>query len=221
MRKYINTICMLILIPWLLSACVPKQNQLDIKTYLFSVPYTSDTTVESHQGDQHNLPTIEISSFSADAPFDSKFFIFRLSLGHYQKDYYHRFLASPVTQLEQIMIKSLKQSGYFRHVLGKDSMEKSDYKVDFVLTQLYVDAIDKQHMHAVISIAVRVAREKFNGDATLMFNQTYTEKIPITNYHSNAQSIILAWSQGLAIILDRLRTMEATLASGQMPLNAN
>ena len=149
-----------------MCGCLPKQNQLNIRTYLFDLP-----SLSKHPGvktantatNQQSLPIVELTDFSAIAPFDEKFFIFKLNANNYQQDYYNRFLALPVTQLKTIMIRALRSSGYFRRVIRGDSEVKANYEMKFALNQLYVDATDKQHIYAVVSLTAKIFKEDYNG----------------------------------------------------------
>ncbi|MCP4473816.1 MAG: hypothetical protein GY821_04475 [Gammaproteobacteria bacterium] len=190
--------CSLLLL--LLSACnLPPQRQLNIKTYLFSLPTVQEKTTTSDK----KLPTIKVNHISASPPFNSKLFIFKLKDANYQNDYYNRFLALPATQLQQIAIYKLKSSGNFSEVLGENSSQIANYAVTFTLRELYIDSTQTNRMTAVISIEAKVNKVSLANSKLLFFDHTYRQKMLIANYALGAQQAVLAWDKGITIIFNQ------------------
>ncbi|MEM9244020.1 MAG: hypothetical protein AAGA27_08240 [Pseudomonadota bacterium] len=207
--KKISLFLLLAMVVIMLSACLPKlpqEQQLDVKTYLLSNPVSQKDIPVT----QEDLPKLEISSFLATAPFDSKYFIFKRRFNNYQQDYYHRFLAMPTVQLEQIMLDALKQSGRFSQVSDQESSLNPDYKISFVLKQLYVDISKPNSPKAVISIEVELMQYSTNN-SRIIFDQTYHQSIAVVNYNENAGQIVEAWNKGLAVIVNNLNKKLQTL----------
>lgn len=206
----------------LLSACLPKQQQLDIQTYLFSakpmaaqqmsadvdstnktklVGNNSQVTTTAAVNNRTKKPSVKIISFTAVQPFNSRFFIFRVAPTHYQQDYYHRFLTDPTRQLQAIMMDQIKQSDEFSQVLDNDDASHTNYLIKFILTKLYVDVTAANQARAVIGLEVqlRSAKNSSNG-SPLFIDRNYIESVPINNYDKGAHQIVLAWDQGITYI---------------------
>jgi cholesterol transport system auxiliary component len=151
---------------------------------------------------KHFKGSLQITPFTAQAPFAERSFFYRESAQHFVKDPYREWLSPPAQLLTLSAQRWLQASGLFSDVLPLSSKQTADYQLSGELLTLHTDLQAQPLAVAKLHIRLSSASSPVILDAILTANE------PLAG--TTANDIAAGLDRALA---DTLKQLESTLIS--------
>jgi len=137
----------LVLLMLVLQACsvgVDLQRPAPVKqTYLLELD-------RAHQVAPEDAPTLRIAPVRVAAGFEGRALVYRMAQGRFEADFYNQWFTSPRDQVFEVASQWFNHGPVFREVVPQNLATLADYRLDLLVTRLYVDMSDPaQHMGRV------------------------------------------------------------------------
>lgn len=197
-NKTTNILLLTIIVACFTTGCIPKAEDLNQKTYLFSVP-TNNTVAQ-----KSNLGTVQINETTIAAPFADNSFVYRTSDVIYTKDFYNIFFTPPNQQINQILFDKIEKAKIFSNVEHTGALSIANFIITSNVNQLYADYRNRSNPVAVFEINIKLYKQT-EQNSRLIFEKTYTQTTSIEPQDSIG--LMSAWNADInttfnQIILD-------------------
>lgn len=170
------TLCTAMLFVTLLFLYGCSQKPYNKQFYAFQPP------VHASQA-QPDYGTCEVRSFSVDAPYGTKAFVYRTGRYQYQNDFYNEFIIPPAVMITQDTQNYLSQSGLFERVVPAGSGTAAKYRLTGNILELYGDMRNKSRRQAVVTIALFFTAAQ--PPEKLLLAKTYRKQCPLRGIDAN------------------------------------
>lgn len=205
-KKTLRYLLVPVLASLLLSACAISRPNPDQSSWLVMPERTAaprPTPVNMH---------LKMGNFSANAPYDSKSLVYRMSDNKYEKDFYNVYLVYPRDMVANATQKWLTQSNAFSLIVEQPTTFFPMYQLQGVIDEFYGDYRDQPT--AVVTIQF-YASSSFNGKNGMFSTPRITKRIPLTD--KSTQSLISGQQQALTEVLQELEQRLVTDAANAPP----
>ena len=195
-----------ILVTALISACAPTRPNPDQSNWLVTPERTAPphaTPINMH---------LKMGSFSANAPYDGKSLVYRMSDNKYEKDFYNVYLVYPRDMVATATQKWLTQSNVFTLVIEQPTTFFPMYQLQGVVDEFYGDYRDQPT--AVVTVQF-YASASFNGKNSMFSTPRITKRVPLAD--KSTQALINGQQQALSDVLTELERRLVTDAAKAPP----
>lgn len=195
-----------VLVTTLISACSLSRPNPDQSSWLVSPERTSApraTPVNMH---------LKMGTFSANAPYDGKSLVYRMSDNKFEKDFYNVYLVYPRDMVANATMKWLTHSKAFTLVIEQPTTFFPMYQLQGVIDEFYGDYRDQPT--AVVSIQF-YASASFNGKNGMFSTPRITKRVPLAD--KSTQALITGQQQALSEILQELEARLVADAANAPP----
>jgi ABC-type uncharacterized transport system auxiliary subunit len=184
----------LLLAGWLLPGCVRLgQRAPEKSSYVFSAERLATAPKAISPG------VLQISPLRISPRFASRSFVYRHGTTRYQPDFYHVFLVSPASLVQEEVVRWLAASGIFSVVSTSAGPLPPDFLLQGHISELYGDFRAGQSA-AILEITFILLDHR--SDKNILLNRGYRSQIPLAN--ATPEALIIAWNAALAHILSDL-----------------
>ena len=177
----------------LLSACSISRPNPDQSSWLVVPERTAApraTPINMH---------LKMGNFAANAPYDGKSLVYRMSDNKYEKDFYNVYLVYPRDMVATATQKWLTQSNAFTLIVEQPTTFFPMYQLQGVIDEFYGDYRDQPT--AVVTIQF-YASASFNGKNGMFSTPRITKRVPLAD--KSTQALITGQQQALTEILQEL-----------------
>lgn len=177
----------------LLSSCSLSRPNPDQTSWLIVPERTAaprTTPVNMH---------LKMGNFAANAPYDGKSLVYRMSDNKYDKDFYNVYLVYPRDMVASATQKWLTESKAFTLIVEQPTTFFPMYQLQGVIDEFYGDYRDQPT--AVVTIQF-YASASFNGKNGMFSTPRISKRIPLAD--KSTQALITGQQQALAEILQEL-----------------
>ncbi|WVH09632.1 MAG: hypothetical protein EoVTN8_1058 [Fluviibacter phosphoraccumulans EoVTN8] len=154
---------------------------------------------------------LKMGSFSANAPYDSKSLVYRMSDNKYEKDFYNVYLIYPRDMVANATQKWLTQSNAFTQIIEQPTTFFPMYQLQGVVDEFYGDYRDQPT--AVVTIQF-YASASFNSKNGLFSTPRISKRVALKD--KSTRALITGQQQALTEVLQELEqrlVADATNAS--------
>ena len=183
------------LIAALLSGCSLSRPNADQTSWLVAPERT---------GEARSTPvalTLKMGNFSANAPFDGKSLVYRLSDNRYEKDYYNVYLVYPRDMVGNATRDWLVKSNGFSQVVEQSTVFFPLYQLQGVIDEFYGDY--RGQPEAVVSIQF-YASSSFTASNYLFSSPRITKRVVLKD--KSPQALVDGQQQALPLVLTELES---------------
>ncbi len=142
---------------------------------------------------------LKMGNFSANAPYDGKSLVYRMSDNQYEKDFYNVYLVYPRDMVANATQKWLTQSNAFTLIVEQPTTFFPMYQLQGVIDEFYGDYRDQPT--AVVTIQF-YASSSFNGKNGMFSTPRITKRVPLAD--KSTQALINGQQQALSEVLQEL-----------------
>jgi len=177
----------------LLSACSISRPNPDQSSWLVVPERTAApraTPINMH---------LKMGNFAANAPYDGKSLVYRMSDNKYEKDFYNVYLVYPRDMVATATQKWLTQSNAFTLIVEQPTTFFPMYQLQGVIDEFYGDYRDQPT--AVVTIQF-YASASFNGKNGMFSTPRITKRVPLAD--KSTQALITGQQQALTEVLQEL-----------------
>lgn len=187
-------ICLL-MSTWFLPGCVRLgQRAPERVSYVLSAKHPAALS-------QTNIPGIlQVTPVRISPRFGSRSFVYRQGESRYQADFYHEFLVSPASLIQEEIVRWLSTSGVFSAVSSSSGPLPPDYVLQGQVTDLYGDFRSQQPC-GVIEIAFLLLDRR--GPGTILLERSYRVESPLSS--TSADALVDGWDTALSRILENFQ----------------
>ena len=179
----------------LLSGCSLSRPNVDQTSWLVAPERT---------GAPHKTPValqLKMGNFSANAPFDGKSLVYRLSDNRYEKDFYNVYLIYPRDMVSNATRQWLVKSNAFTQIIEQSSVFFPMYQLQGVIDEFYGDYSGTPE--AVVSIQF-YASASFTSKNFMFSSPRITKRVALKD--KSPQALIDGQQLALAEVLAELET---------------
>lgn len=201
-RKLVRYWVMPTLAMLVLGACSLSRPNPDQSSWLVTPERTAApraTPVNMH---------LKMGNFSANAPYDGKSLVYRMSDNKYEKDFYNVYLVYPRDMVANATQKWLTQSNAFTLIIEQPTTFFPMYQLQGVIDEFYGDYRDQPT--AVVTIQF-YASSSFNGKNGMFSTPRITKRVPLAD--KSTQALINGQQQALSEVLQELEQRLVTDAA--------
>ena len=144
---------------------------------------------------------LKMGNFSANAPFDGKSLVYRLSDNRYEKDYYNVYLVYPRDMVGNATRDWLIKSNGFTQIVEQSTVFFPKYQLQGVIDEFYGDY--RGQPEAVVTIQF-YASSSFNASNYLFSSPRITQRVALKD--KSPQALIDGQQQALAQVLTELES---------------
>jgi len=193
----------LLLAGLLFPGCVRLGQRAPAKTtYVLSAARPATAPTAGFSG------VLQVTPMRISPRFASRSFVYRLGASRYQTDFYHEFLVSPASLIQEEVARWLSASGLFSLVGTSAGPMPPNYLLQGHVSELYGDFQAGQSA-AILEITFMLLDHR--RDKNILLHRNYRSRIPVSNI--NPATLIDAWNTALAHILALLEDELETIAS--------
>jgi len=177
----------------LMSGCSISQPNPDQSSWLVVPERTAApraTPVNMH---------LKMGNFAANAPYDGKSLVYRMSDNKYEKDFYNVYLVYPRDMVASATQKWLTQSKAFTLIVEQPTTFFPMYQLQGVINEFYGDY--RNQPTAVVTIQF-YASASFNGKNGMFSTPRISKRVPLAD--KSTQALITGQQQALTEILQEL-----------------
>lgn len=194
-NRKINLLIVITIIFCLTTGCIPKAENLNQKTYLFSVNESKPILLKPNSG------TVQISETTIAASFADNAFVYRTSDVNYTKDYYNIFFTSPSQQINEILFNKIQESNLFKNVEHTSSPSAINFIIKSNINLLYADYRDPKNPQGIFSLSIKLYKQTPLA-SQLIFEKTYTQTTIIEPQDS--MGLMSAWNNDINLVFNQL-----------------
>ena len=179
----------------LLSGCSLSRPNVDQTNWLVAPERT---------GAPHKTPValqLKMGNFSANAPFDGKSLVYRLSDNRYEKDYYNVYLIHPRDMVGNATRDWLTKSNAFEQVVEQSTVFFPKYQLQGVIDEFYGDY--RGQPEAVVTIQF-YASSSFSANNYLFSSPRISKRVPLRD--KSPQALVDGQQQALTQVLTELES---------------
>ncbi|MFN2348918.1 MAG: ABC-type transport auxiliary lipoprotein family protein [Thioalkalivibrio sp.] len=155
----------LVLLMLVLQACtvgVDLQRPAPVKqTYLLEMD-------RAHQVAPDNAPTLRIAPVRVAAGFEGRALVYRMAQGRFEADFYNQWFTSPRDQVFEVASQWFNHGAVFREVVPQNLATQADYRLDLLVTRLYVDMSDPARHAGRVGLQAYLSSRDAEGRSVLM-----------------------------------------------------
>lgn len=166
LRKPSQWICLCLL--WLMlvvqgcSVGVDLQRPAPVKqTYLLELDRV-------HQVAPGDAPTLRLAPVRVAAGFEGRALVYRMAQGRFEADFYNQWFTSPRDQVFEMASQWFTRGGVFREVVPQNLATQADYRLDLLVTRLYVDMSDPARHVSRVGLQAYLSSRDIEGRSVLL-----------------------------------------------------
>lgn len=151
---------------------------------------------------------LKMGSFSANAPYDGKSLVYRMSDNKYEKDFYNVYLVYPRDMVANATQKWLTQSNAFSLIVEQPTTFFPMYQLQGVIDEFYGDYRDQPT--AVVTIQF-YASTSFSSKNGMFSTPRISKRVRLAD--KSTQALVTGQQQALAEVLQELEQRLVTDAA--------
>jgi cholesterol transport system auxiliary component len=188
--------CMSLLIGVLLCGCVSLDRSYPEKHYFVLEISRNGKPL----GDPAN-GILEVSDMRISPRYEGLSFIYRISEGGYESDFYNQFLIAPAALVTEEVRRGLAQSGISQYVVDSSNQVQPTQRLDGTVNAIYGDFRNASTARAVLEMEFFLTKLAPEETQVLMAKR-YSKSVPLTG--RTPEALVKGWNEALEEILGSL-----------------
>jgi cholesterol transport system auxiliary component len=133
--------------------------------------------------------------------YEGQSFIYRLSEGSYESDFYNQFLIAPAALVTEEVRRGLDQSRIFQHVINSANQLQPTYRLEGTVNALYGDFRNAGTPRAVLEMEFFLSKLT-PGAPEIVIAKRYSKSVPLSG--RTPEALVKGWNEALEGILAAL-----------------
>ena len=154
---------------------------------------------------------VEVADMRISPRYEGQSFIYRVSEGGYESDFYNQFLIAPAVLVTEEVRRGLAQSGISQYVINSSSQIQSTYRLDGTVNAIYGDFRNASTAKAVLDMEFFLTKPG-QGATQVLIAKRYSKSVPLTG--RTPEALVKGWNEALEEIL---RSLVADLKAANLP----
>ena len=144
---------------------------------------------------------VEVADIRISPRYEGQSFIYRISDGGYESDFYNQFLISPAAIVTEEVRRGLAQSGISQYVINSSDQIQPTYRLDGTVNAIYGDFRNATAARAVLEMEFFLTKPAPGATQVLMVKR-YSKSVPLSG--RTPEALVRGWDQALEEILSSL-----------------
>lgn len=188
--------CIFLLLSALLFGCVSLDRSYPEKHY-----FVLEINREAKPLDDPLNGIVEVADMHISPRYEGQSFIYRISEGGYESDFYNQFLIAPAALVTEEVRRGLAQSGISQYVVNSSSPIEPTYRLDGTVNAIYGDFRNASTARAVLEMEFFLTKPAPGATQVLMAKR-YSKSVPLSS--RTPEALVRGWDQALEEILSSL-----------------
>ena len=144
---------------------------------------------------------VEVADMRISPRYEGQSFIYRVSEGGYESDFYNQFLIAPAVLVTEEVRRGLAQSGISQYVINSSSQIQPTYRLDGTVNAIYGDFRNASTAKAVLDMEFFLTKPGQEATQVLIAKR-YSKSVPLTG--RTPEALVKGWNEALEEILRSL-----------------
>jgi cholesterol transport system auxiliary component len=153
---------------------------------------------------------VEVADMRISPRYEGQSFIYRVSEGGYESDFYNQFLIAPAVLVTEEVRRGLAQSGISQYVINSSSQIQPTYRLDGTVNAIYGDFRNASTTKAVLDMEFFLIKPG-QGATQVLIAKRYSKSVPLTD--RTPEALVKGWNEALEEIL---RSLVADLKAAKL-----
>jgi len=153
---------------------------------------------------------VEVADMRISPRYEGQSFIYRVSEGGYESDFYNQFLIAPAVLVTEEVRRGLAQSGISQYVINSSSQMQPTYRLDGTVNAIYGDFRNASTTKAVLDMEFFLTKPG-QGATQVLIAKRYSKSVPLTD--RTPEALVKGWNEALEEIL---RSLVADLKAAKL-----
>jgi len=153
---------------------------------------------------------VEVADMRISPRYEGQSFIYRVSEGGYESDFYNQFLIAPAVLVTEEVRRGLAQSGISQYVINSSSQIQPTYRLDGTVNAIYGDFRNASTTKAVLDMEFFLTKPG-QGATQVLIAKRYSKSVPLTG--RTPEALVKGWNEALEEIL---RSLVADLKAAKL-----
>jgi cholesterol transport system auxiliary component len=154
---------------------------------------------------------VEVADIRISPRYEGQSFIYRISDGGYESDFYNQFLIPPTALVSEEVRRGLAQSGISQYVIDSSNQIQPTYRLDGTVNAIYGDFRNATAAGAVLEMEFFLTKPAPGATQVLMAKR-YSKSVPLTD--RTPEALVKGWNEALKEIL---RSLVTDLKAANLP----
>jgi cholesterol transport system auxiliary component len=154
---------------------------------------------------------VEVADIRISPRYEGQSFIYRISDGGYESDFYNQFLIPPTALVTEEVRRGLAQSGISQYVIDSSNQIQPTYRLDGTVNAIYGDFRNATAARAVLEMEFFLTKPAPGATQVLMAKR-YSKSVPLTD--RTPEALVKGWNEALKEIL---RSLVTDLKAANLP----
>ena len=205
-RFYLRLWCASMLLAALPSGCVSLERSYPDKHY-----FVLEISGSEKPSDRVGNGVLEISDMHISPRYEGQSFVYRISEGSYESDFYNQFLIAPAALATEELRQGLDQSRIFQYVINSSNELQPTYRLEGTVNALYGDFRNASTARAVLEMEFFLTKPAPGATQVLMAKR-YSKSVPLSS--RTPEALVRGWDQALE---ETLSSLVADLKAANLP----
>jgi len=175
------------------SGCVSLERSYPDKHY-----FVLEISGSEKPSDRAGNGVLEISDMHISPRYEGQSFVYRISEGSYESDFYNQFLIAPAALVTEELRRGLDQSRIFQYVINSSNELQPTYRLEGTVNALYGDFRNASTSRAVLEMEFFLSKPTA-GASEIVFAKKYSKSVPLSG--RTPEALVKGWNQALEGIL--------------------
>ena len=153
---------------------------------------------------------VEVADMRISPRYEGQSFIYRVSEGGYESDFYNQFLIAPAVLVTEEVRRGLAQSGISQYVINSSSQIQPTYRLDGTVNAIYGDFRNASTTKAVLDMEFFLTKPG-QGATQVLIAKRYSKSVPLSS--RTPEALVKGWNEALEEIL---RSLVADLKAAKL-----
>jgi len=154
---------------------------------------------------------VEVADIRISPRYEGQSFIYRISDGGYESDFYNQFLIPPTALVTEEVRRGLAQSGISQYVIDSSNQIQPTYRLDGTVNAIYGDFRNATAARAVLEMEFFLTKPAPGATQVLMAKR-YSKSVPLSS--RTPEALVRGWDQALE---ETLSSLVADLKAANLP----
>jgi cholesterol transport system auxiliary component len=144
---------------------------------------------------------VEVADMQISPRYEGQSFVYRISDGGYEADFYNQFLIPPAALVTEEVWRGLAQAGISQYVINSSSQIQATYRLDGTINAIYGDFRSTNTSRAVLEIEFFLTKPAPEAAQVVMVKR-YTKSVQLSG--RTPEALVKGWNAALEEILSDL-----------------
>lgn len=184
------------LLTGLSSACVNLERSYPEKRF-----YVLEVRAPAASGEAMQNEILQVSTLRISPRYQDRSFVYRISDGGFETDFYNQFIAPPAGLISEEIRKNLIGAQLFKYVISASNSQAPSYVLEGTVNGIYGDFRNLNAPAAVVDLEFFLTSDLPAKPGVLM-QKRYVRSVPVSD--RSPEALVKSWDLALEEILTAL-----------------